>query len=176
LIDLSQVVKEIADEQAIVASRKNIQIICHECDVQARCSVELLAIRRCIRNVVNNAVKYSNPGSVVHLSIARMQNDVRIDVQDSGPGVHPDDIASLFKPFGKTRNRTTAGETSSGLGLALSREIIHRNDGQILFENVSPHGARFSIVLPVAKQSQNQKSARPERERSAEPAAASRSA
>ncbi len=81
---------------------------------------------------------------------AKLDGDgVEIDVEDSGNGIRPEALPHIFEPFYTTKG---VGE-GQGLGLAISRELVHRAGGRISAENVEPHGARFRLWLPVEESS-----------------------
>jgi signal transduction histidine kinase len=74
---------------------------------------------------------------------------VRIDIEDSGPGIPAELMESVFEPFRRletSRNRETGG---SGLGLSIARNIIRAHGGDILLQNLAAGGLRASVTLPV---------------------------
>ena len=100
-------------------------------------------LRRVLENLVKNAIDAvgSRPG-VVRVTIERPQpGRVRISVADDGPGVAPD--VDVFRLFETTKPQGT------GIGLAVAKQIVLAHGGGIDFANVVPHGAVFSIDLPV---------------------------
>ncbi|MEG3125587.1 sensor histidine kinase [Sphingomonas sp. GB1N7] len=102
-------------------------------------------MRRAVRNLIENAVKYGNTAAV---SIAATPGKVEIVVADSGPGIPADRLGDVFDPFTRletSRNRDTGG---IGLGLALARAIVGDADGQIVLENRPEGGLNAIIALP----------------------------
>ena len=95
-----------------------------------------------------DAVEMANPGSMAHLSVRawKVEDRVRVEVDDNGPGVPPDVLPRLFEPFFTTKPQGHG----TGLGLALCREFISRTGGTIHAENRPGGGARFVLLLPVA--------------------------
>jgi signal transduction histidine kinase len=106
-------------------------------------------IRTVIRNLVENAVKYSLPDSrAVEVAAARNGDRVVIRVTDDGPGIPEGDIPGLFEPFfrvDRSRSRKTGGY---GLGLSISRRIVEAHGGEIMVRNNPGRGASFVVTLP----------------------------
>jgi signal transduction histidine kinase len=102
-------------------------------------------MRRAVRNLLENAVKYGDGAQVRLLSDERM---VAIEVADRGPGIPPDKLAAVFAPFTRletSRNRQTGG---IGLGLALARAIVNDAGGDITLANREGGGLTATITLP----------------------------
>ncbi|WGD50165.1 ATP-binding protein [Bradyrhizobium sp. CB1650] len=116
----------------------------------ASVTADPLAIRSLVRNLVENAVKYTPNGGRVDLSVYREANAAVLNVEDNGPGVPPQDIERIFEPF--YRGRRPIGD-GSGLGLSIVKRIVDRCGGSIEFENVietSRSGLRATVRLPAS--------------------------
>lgn len=101
------------------------------------------------RNLCENAVKYSPPDAPVLLSCRLAPGRMILEVQDHGPGVPDTEKERIFQMFyrlGEEERRETKG---SGLGLYLAREIARRNGGDIRVRDAEPHGALFTLQLPL---------------------------
>ncbi|HML23946.1 MAG TPA: GAF domain-containing sensor histidine kinase [Aggregatilinea sp.] len=105
-------------------------------------------LRQVIDNLLSNAVKFSPPGATVHVWAEELPDAWRINVQDEGPGVTENDRKRLFQNFARLSARPTAGERSTGLGLAITRRIIEQHNGKIDVESLPGGGAIFWITLP----------------------------
>jgi heavy metal sensor kinase len=106
------------------------------------------ALRRAVRNLVDNAVKYTPAGGAVELSLARDRGTAVITVADTGIGLHPADAERIFEPFVRldaARARETGG---SGLGLAIARSIAVAHGGSLSVESAPGAGSRFTLRLP----------------------------
>ncbi len=108
-----------------------------------------------MKNIVNNALKYSPRGETVDVRVQKTEEEVRFSVSDSGPGLNEDDLDRLFKPFQRLGQQPTDGEVSLGLGLYLVSEIISRHDGEVDVETEKGRGSIFTLVLPAASVSAN---------------------
>jgi len=106
-------------------------------------------IRTVIRNLLENATKYSLPDSrPVEVSAAQNGDSVVIRVTDDGPGIPERDMSNLFEPFfrvDRSRSKKTGGY---GLGLSISKRIVEAHGGSISAENNATRGASFVVTLP----------------------------
>lgn len=112
-------------------------------------------------NLIDNAVSFSPEGGLVNVRSWIDENDVVITVEDEGPGIQPEMLETIFSRFYTYRPSETASRgNNSGLGLSISREIIQSHDGAIWAENRKsrdgkedkPAGSRFTVRLPLMKQ------------------------
>lgn len=101
-------------------------------------------------NLVSNAVKYSPRHSTIQLSVARRPGRVCLAVQDEGPGIPPESVPLLFRPFSRLPSQATGGESSHGLGLSIAHELVRLHGGEILVEPAPTRGSIFTISLPSA--------------------------
>lgn len=109
-------------------------------------------IEQVLNNLIGNAIKFSPPGSRVEVKLARFDGRVIISVTDEGPGISPEELEKLFRPFERGRAQSTAGEKSTGLGLAIVKRIIKGHGGDIRVESATGEGAMFSVSLPLNSQ------------------------
>jgi PAS domain S-box-containing protein len=107
-------------------------------------------VEQILNNLISNALKFSAPGTAVTVQASRVNGSVVVSVRDQGQGIPAEELDKLFKPFGKTTVRSTAGERSTGLGLAICRKIIEGHGGRIWAESEVGKGSIFSFSLPVA--------------------------
>ncbi|WP_067562361.1 HAMP domain-containing histidine kinase [Halofilum ochraceum] len=104
--------------------------------------VELLSVA--VGNAVTNALRHTKPGTPVMLETRQIGNAVRFEVDDTGPGVAPEDLDRLTERF--WRNGVAGG---SGLGLAIAAAIAERFEGAIDITNRTPHGLRVRLSFPI---------------------------
>ena len=109
-------------------------------------------LARAIDNIVDNAISFSPPGGLVEVVAACVGNDVRIRVDDEGPGVPTEQREAIFNRFHSVRPEAETFGRHSGLGLAIARAIVEGHDGEIdvADRDDAPSGARFTIRLPAA--------------------------
>jgi signal transduction histidine kinase len=100
-----------------------------------------------VGNLLSNAIKYSPEGSVVELEARRSNGRVRIAVRDEGRGIAEDQQDRIFTKFFRGDAGAT-GITGTGLGLAVSREIVEAHGGRMGFESAPALGSTFWVELP----------------------------
>jgi signal transduction histidine kinase len=111
------------------------------------CSGRPIALKRCLTNLIDNAVKYGRKASV---SIEEKAEAVNVVIEDEGRGLEPGDVERVFKPFERlerSRNRETGG---IGLGLAIARGIARAHFGEIHMYRREEAGMRVVLSLPKA--------------------------
>jgi len=108
-------------------------------------------LKQVVDNLLSNAVKYSDAGKQVVLTARISGTNVEILVKDEGRGIAGEDMTKLFKDFGKTSTRPTAGEESTGLGLAICKRIIEAHGGKIWAHSELGKGSTFTFTIPVHK-------------------------
>jgi two-component system sensor histidine kinase ChvG len=109
-------------------------------------------LARAINNIIDNAVSFSPAGGLVEIAAARVGDEVRIRIEDEGPGVPADAREAIFNRFHSVRPEGEGFGRHSGLGLAIARAIVEGHDGEIDVQDRddAPSGARFTIRLPAA--------------------------
>ena len=100
-------------------------------------------------NLVDNAIKYSDRGSSVHIAAGVVDGDARIVVTDEGIGIPSKDMDRIFERFyrvDQARSRETGG---SGLGLAIVRHVVTNHDGRLDVRSRLGEGSTFTMTLPT---------------------------
>ncbi|HEX5053152.1 MAG TPA: HAMP domain-containing sensor histidine kinase [Planctomycetota bacterium] len=108
------------------------------------------AMQLVLRNLLDNAVKFSAPGSAVHVTLAEHAGTARIQVRDAGRGMDPDELAHAFAPFWRGTDSATGG---TGLGLHLVRELTLAQGGTVQAHSEGRgKGSEFTVCLPLRGQ------------------------
>ena len=109
-------------------------------------------LARAINAIIDNAVSFSPPGGLVEIAVARVGDQVRIRIDDEGPGVPHEAREAIFNRFHSVRPEGENFGRHSGLGLAIAQAIVNGHDGEIDVQDRddAPSGARFTIRLPAA--------------------------
>jgi two-component system sensor histidine kinase ChvG len=109
-------------------------------------------LARAMNNILDNAVSFSPPGGRVEIAASRVGDEVRIRIDDEGPGVPTEAREAIFNRFHSVRPEGEGFGRHSGLGLAIARAIVEGHDGEIDVHDRddAPSGARFTIRLPAA--------------------------
>ncbi|MEM7268036.1 MAG: ATP-binding protein [Pseudomonadota bacterium] len=107
-------------------------------------------IRQVLSNLVNNAIKFTNQGSV-HVEIFAVQGALRFEVRDTGPGVPADRMKSIFDRFNQVEAHESRRHGGVGIGLSISQQLVNAMRGEIGVESVEGQGATFWFELPLAR-------------------------
>jgi PAS domain S-box-containing protein len=102
-----------------------------------------------IDNLIANAVKFTDRGGRVRAHAAVVGQEWRIDVEDSGIGIPPEEVGQLFERFFRASNAAQAGRPGSGLGLSIVKEIAELHGGRVEVASSVGHGTTFSVYLPI---------------------------
>ncbi|HWB28642.1 MAG TPA: tetratricopeptide repeat-containing sensor histidine kinase [Chitinophagaceae bacterium] len=105
---------------------------------------------RVFTNIIVNAIKFTQPGGEVRVSLKQSGNRVIINITDNGIGIPEKNKAIIFDIFTEAKRAGTMGEKPFGLGLSISKNIIEKHGGRIWFESVMGSGTTFYIELPSA--------------------------
>jgi signal transduction histidine kinase len=107
-----------------------------------------MALAAVLDNLLSNAVKFSPPDRRIWLSVERQTDRVIWRVRDEGPGLSAADQAQLFQGGVRLSPQPTAGEPSSGYGLAAAKQLVEQLGGAICCESQPGQGATFAVSLP----------------------------
>ena len=146
-IDLASLLDEQAQLYGAQSPKHRIEVDIDERPLLVRGDPNRLA--QVLGNLLSNAIKYSPDGGVVELSAERHDRGVRLTVVDEGLGIAPDQQERIFTKFFRGDAAAT-GITGTGLGLAVSREIIEAHGGRIGFDSDPGIGSTFWVELPAA--------------------------
>jgi len=134
---------------SVLAEKKKIRVVLKIADEIGEIPLDAVKIQQVLNNFLSNAFKYSNPGTQVVVHMYRKDDEAVVTVSDEGQGIPADELANLFKPFQTTSVRGTAGEPSTGLGLAIARKIVVGHGGHVAVESEVGRGSTFSFRLPL---------------------------
>jgi len=106
-------------------------------------------LRQAIANLVDNAIKYTQPGGRVTMRARQHDGRQMVSVEDTGVGIAPTDQARLFEKFYRARRPDTLKEKGSGLGLAIVKSIIEQHGGRVSVESRLGVGSTFTVEMPA---------------------------
>ncbi|MCE1207771.1 MAG: ATP-binding protein, partial [Spirochaetia bacterium] len=145
----------------VSASKKNLALVIDfPADFPSAIITDPGKIRRILINLVGNAIKFTETGSIVvklFISQKRNKNMLQCDVSDTGRGIPESDIPRLFSPFSQATNRRETDE-GTGLGLAICRQSIEALGGSINVKSTVGEGSTFSFSLPITLAEEQPKS------------------
>jgi signal transduction histidine kinase len=148
--DLNELVRHNVSRNRVLAHQKRIELDFEDAEKLPPLTIDRGKIEQVLNNLIGNAVKYSHPDTRVAIQIARTGDLVAVSVADQGQGIPEEDLPKLFKAFGRTSVQATAGEQSTGLGLAIARKIVEGHGGKMSVRSRVGEGSTFTFTLPVA--------------------------
>lgn len=147
-VDLAQVLERNVSLNRTLAQKKGIDVVLRRETGLPAMRIDEAKIEQVLNNLIGNAVKFSPAGSQVEVRAEEKEDRVVLSVRDQGPGVPADELDKLFRPFGRTRVRSSGGEKCTGLGLAIVKKVIEGHGGEIRVESAPGEGATFYVSLP----------------------------
>lgn len=132
-----------------LARKKDIDLVLKVSEDIPAIEIDAHKLEQVFNNLISNAVKYSYPGSNVRIFLQKKGDEVRIGVEDEGQGIPEDEQSKLFEPFTTTSAEATGGETSTGLGLTITKKIVEGHNGSIEVESTVGEGSTFTVHLPL---------------------------
>jgi signal transduction histidine kinase len=102
-----------------------------------------------VRELIDNAMTYSPPGARVAVRVRRRMGHMQVDVEDTGCGIPPSDLAHIFTKFTRGANATKFKPIGNGLGLYIAKGIVERAGGRMTVHSQEGKGTRVSFTLPV---------------------------
>jgi PAS domain S-box-containing protein len=145
---LETLVHEVCDVMRPLAEKKGI-VLSVQTAANLTVVIDPSKFKQILYNYVSNAVKFTPEGGKVAVRVTREESSsFRLEVEDTGIGVEPQQIARLFQEFQQLPNNRNAGQ-GTGLGLALTRHIVEAQGGSVAVRSVPGSGSVFSAVLPL---------------------------
>lgn len=114
-----------------------------------RARVDARRVQQVLNNLVSNAVKFSSKGGAITLSAREVDGAIEVSVIDTGQGIAAGEVDRIFGQFEQTSAQATAGERSSGLGLAIAKKLVELHGGRIWVESKKGVGSKFTFTLPL---------------------------
>jgi PAS domain S-box-containing protein len=122
------------------------------CDPAVRIRSDADKTRQILLNLLTNAYRFTDAGGSVELACASHDDHVAITVKDTGRGIAPERLASIFEPFVQIdRHLSAESQQGVGLGLSISRELARRMGGDLTVVSTLGSGSTFTLILPAAK-------------------------
>lgn len=148
-IQLLELIQDCLNDNRLHADKKSIQLTFSLPDSVNTLEADQMQLKQILNNLLSNAIKYSEPGKLVEVTAEEKDGRIIIHVIDQGQGIPEHEQARVFIPFVKTSVRTTGGESSNGLGLAIAQRIAEAHGGHITLQSTVGVGTRFSVSLPL---------------------------
>jgi signal transduction histidine kinase len=142
LLDNSlNVLKALADQKNIVIKTGN--------DPELKIFADPFMIETVLRNLINNAIKFTPEGGQIEVSAKKADGQVVVSVSDTGIGISEEETQNLFRIDSKVKRKGTNNEEGTGLGLILCHEFVSRHHGKIWVESTPGKGSEFIFSIPA---------------------------
>jgi signal transduction histidine kinase len=146
-LDLELFCRQIIEETELSTWEKNLTIEFTTIGKIGNALLDEILLGHILRNLLGNAVKYSQPGGKIQFELIAQENQVTFRIQDWGIGIPPEDLPMLFHPFHRAGN--VGRIPGTGLGLAIVKKCVEAHGGQILVNSEEGRGTAFTVTLPV---------------------------
>lgn len=150
LVDPCALLDSVLQLQELQASAKDIELeISFDRALPTSVLLDASKIKQAMANLLSNAIKFSQPATKIQVRLYQEGHSLVMKVADQGPGIPGNELHMLFQPFQCTSVKSTAGERSTGLGLAITKRIIEGHAGEIRVDSQVGQGTTFTIRIPV---------------------------
>ena len=152
-----QLLDEVIAESLRHISRKHDDYkIVADCEELVLVRMDVRLIIQVLVNLIDNAIKYTPPGSVICLRGIKTDGKAQISVEDNGPGIPEEMKPHIFEMFYTGKTTVADSHRSLGLGLALCHSIIEAHNGTLILTDHAPHGCNFIFTLPLSEVTLNE--------------------
>ena len=152
-----QLLDEVIAESLRHISRKHDDYkIVSDCEELVLARMDVRLIIQVLVNLIDNAIKYTPPGTVICIQGTKTDGKAQISVKDNGPGIPDEMKPHIFQMFYTGKTTVADSHRSLGLGLALCHSIIEAHDGTLILTDHDPHGCNFTFTLPLSEVTLNE--------------------
>jgi signal transduction histidine kinase/ActR/RegA family two-component response regulator len=150
-LDLRGVAREVSEDFRFQFEQARIAFALSLPDEAVWVEGDATRLAQCLGNLLNNALKFTSAGGHVRLTLDRLGDRARLEVQDDGAGLAPGLLPTLFEPFSQGPQALDRGQGGLGLGLALVKGLMDLHGGEVQAHSDGPGlGSRFTLLLPRA--------------------------
>jgi signal transduction histidine kinase len=148
-VSISLVIQQVVESFFEMASAKRIHLSVEAKQPNLSLVGDGQKIAMALRNLVKNAIVFTNPGGAVKISSEQLPGYIKIAVMDNGIGIPANEQENIFKRFYQVERHLTRKHGGLGLGLPIARDMIEKHGGKLWVESVEGKGSRFSFLLPL---------------------------
>ncbi|MFH0985592.1 MAG: HAMP domain-containing sensor histidine kinase [Candidatus Omnitrophota bacterium] len=148
-IDLVKVIETALEVFSKEALTEHLSLTFSKKPLNLRITADELKIRQILYNLLSNALKFTHQGSVEVILEKETDGGATITVEDSGPGIAPENLEAIFRPYEQAGRATDQQHHGTGLGLAISKQFVEMHGGKIRIESELGKGSRFIVTLPA---------------------------
>lgn len=148
-VDLAANIQQAISNARFSATDKRLSLTYNGPTSHCYVIADQISLNEVINNLINNAIKYTNPGGSVEVTLTHRDQEYVIQFRDTGIGIPKSAVPNLFTKFYRVHGGLNSGSTGTGLGLFISKSIIERHGGTIKVESEEGRGSTFTITIPV---------------------------
>lgn len=148
-VNLSQVVQEVVNSFREMSIQNNIALSTELPKTALAVEGDAAKIAMALREVVKNALTFTNAGGQVRVNLEAIPNFARISVIDNGIGIPANEQAKIFQRFYQVEKHLTRRHGGMGLGLSIARDMVDMHGGKITVDSLEGKGSRFLLLLPL---------------------------
>lgn len=150
IVHVDTLIFDVAKRLLPQANKRNIDLITDSPPIAM--IADSLKLQQALFNLIDNAIKYTEPGGSVTVQVSLEEDLVLIAVKDTGYGIPKEDLPRLFERFYRVDKARSRGTGGTGLGLSIVERIAQLHGGWVLVESVEGEGSTFTLVLPSANE------------------------
>jgi PAS domain S-box-containing protein len=155
-VSVLDVLEKVTNTLQMQATQKDIDLSLElPKDLPDQIDADPALFHQAIYNLVENAVKYTSEGGQVFVRVRTSPQDLVFEIQDTGIGIAPEDMARLFEKFYRGKAREARTRAGTGLGLAIVRSIAERHGGRVWVESQEGKGSTFYLQIPIERQQES---------------------
>lgn len=148
--DLNEIVQEVAESLRADIDSKRIVLELDLAPSLPRSFFDPKRTRRVVRNLLDNAIKFSHANGKVHVSSRAGADGVELSVKDEGVGIPEDSLESIFESFRQVDGSETRSHGGAGIGLSLVKELVESQNGTVAVASTPGEGSSFTVRLPLS--------------------------
>jgi two-component system sensor histidine kinase ResE len=146
-VAIAELVSTVVDQFSRAATRQQIHLAAEKSGDLGCVDGDRLQLERALGNLINNAIKYTRPGGRVSVGALRRNGSVYLHVDDTGPGIHREDLPYVFDKY--RRASSTSQSDGAGLGLYIVRHLVEAHGGTVSVDSAVGRGSTFVVRLPA---------------------------
>jgi signal transduction histidine kinase len=147
--DVAELARRVVAEMEPFARERNVTLSVEAPESLPRLTLDSDRISQVLRNLINNALRYTPAGGRVSVTVSTQPAAMTIAVADTGSGIAPEDLSHVFDRFYRADGSRTRATGGSGLGLAIVKQLVEAHGGQVSAESEPGRGSTFSLALPL---------------------------
>lgn len=147
--NLADIINSVVENYTEAITRKGHTLSVNLPAETAIITVDRAAIEKAVGNILDNAIKYTEPGGKINIQARKEDNFWRIDITDTGIGIPAESLPRIFERFYRVDRARSIKSGGTGLGLAIAKHIVEAHHGKICCESTPGKGSTFSVYLPA---------------------------